>query len=264
MSRVRLYPPRLPAGYVAFGAKPGSSGPAPNDFPVIAGLTLRLESDLGVTSASNLVSKWDDQKQGISFTAAGAARPTLVAAQVNGSPAVRWNGSANKMESNSLLSDLLTGAHPSTFKVVAILKNNSAATHSGNSYDEPAILCDAGSFWSPVAGDNTYIDGGFYQGPDHEAKVAQATGALVYTETTLITAAGGTLTVQVGTTGTPDTKTNVGTIGGVTGFLKLGRNYADAAFWQGDLFAIYVATSMTAPELTALRTYLKTKYGSGL
>lgn len=237
------------------------SGAPPNIFPTIPTLTLRLESDLGVTSSGGNISQWDDQVQAISFTAITTGRPTLVANQIGTLPAVRFNGTANKMDSASLLSSILTGAHPSTFKVIAVLKNNSAVAHAVNSYDEPAVISESGSFWSPMSGDSTRIDSGFFQGPDHLVSIVQATGALIYAESTLTTAAGGTLSLQIGFSGTPTSSTGVGTVGGVAGFLKLGRNYADAVFWQGDLFALYVATSMTSQNVTDLQTYLHTKYG---
>jgi len=235
-------------------------------FPPIAGLTLRLESDLGVTTSGSDVTHWIDQVQSFDFETAGGGItvPTLVANQVHGHPAVRFNGVANALFSSALVSDVLTGAHPDTFKVIAVLKNNSAVSHASTSYDAPAVLADAASFWSPTSGDSTRINAGFYAGPDALASVVQATGALVYVEATLTAAAGGTLSLQVGTGGTPDTHTGAGTLGGISGFLKLGVNYANAVFWQGDLFAIYVATSMSGGEVDDLRTYINAKWGPGL
>ncbi len=245
-----------------------SAGTPGNPFPTIANLKLRLESDLGVTTSSGNVTQWEDQAQPIApFVGSGslgAHPPALIANQVNGHPAVRFDGVAKTMESDSLLSDLLTGAHPSTFKVIAVLKNNSAIAHAGQSYNEPAVICDAASFWSPMSGDSTRIDSGFYQGPDHEVSIVQATGALVYAEATLTTAAGGTLSLQIGTAGTPTSTTGVGTIGGVAGFLKLGRNNDNTVFWAGDLFALFVATSMTTGEIADLKTYINNKWGPGL
>lgn len=254
----------MPSGFQAFGSAEGyvGSGAPPLVFPTIPTLTLRLESDLSVVDSSGAITQWTDQVQGIVFTPPGVPeRPTLVADQIGTIPAVRFDGMANKLESNSLLSDILTGPNPSTFKVVAVLKNNSAVAHASTSYDQPAVICDAGSYWSPTSGDSTRIDAGFYQGPDHLVSIVQATGALIYTEATLTTAAGGTLSLKIGTAGSPTSSTGVGTVGAATGFLKLGVNYANAVFWQGDLFALYVATSMTAQNVTDLQTYLHAKYG---
>lgn len=240
-------------------------GPAAPSFPTIANLTMRLESDLDVTDSSGDVTGWLDQAQAINFEAAGGARPTLVANQIGSLPAIRFDGAANVMVSSAaLLSDILTGPSPNAFKIVAVLKNNSAVPHASTSYDAPPVFCDSTSYFSGLSGDATRIDAGFFAGPDALVSVIQATGAVIYAEATLTTAAGGTLSLQVGTGGTPATATGVGAVGAATGFLKLGRNYANAVFWQGDLFALYVATSMSASEVGDLRTYINAKWGPGL
>jgi len=255
----------MPGGFQAFGSGEGfvggfgGGGAPPNTFPTIATLTLRLESDLGVTDSSG-VTHWLDQVQGIDFVP-GVSKPAVVANQVLGQPAVRFNGTTDKLETDALLSAILTGSSPATFKVIAVMKNNSVVAHAGTSYDNPAIICTADSYFAGMAADSTRIDAGFYAGPDAIVSVVQATGALIYVESTLTVAAGGTLSLRVGTAGTPTTATGKGAVGLATGFLKLGVNYANAAFWHGDLFALYVATSMTAQNITDLQTYLHAKYG---
>lgn len=253
----------MPSGFQAFGNAEGfvGSGAPPNVFPTIPTLVMRLESDLSVLDTAGAIDQWDDQVSAISFTALTTARPTFVANQIGTLPAVRFNGTTSVLVSNSLVSNLLIGSNPSTFKVVAVFKNNSAVSHATTSYDAPPVLCDSASFWSPLSADSTRINGGFFAGPDALASVVQAPGSLVYAECTLTAAAGGTLSLRVGFAGSPDSHPGVGTVGGVTGFLKLGCNYANAVFWQGDLFALYVATSMTAQNVTDLQTYLHSKYG---
>jgi len=64
--------------------------------PVLSGLKLWLEADAGVTESGGLVTDWDDQSGNGNNAVQGdpAHQPTLVSSQINGKPAVYFNGTS--------------------------------------------------------------------------------------------------------------------------------------------------------------------------
>src|ERR1700678_326284 len=91
----------------SFGLALGVGAPAvsaPAWTPAsLNGLVLWLRADLGVTQVANAVSSWADQSgQGHTFSASGAAQPTLTATGgPNSLPCIAFNGASNVMSSAS-------------------------------------------------------------------------------------------------------------------------------------------------------------------
>ncbi len=235
-------------------------------FPTITALRLRLESDIGLTTSSGNVTTWVDQSsRADSYTAAGAARPTEVTNQVNGLSAIRADGAANVMTSTASTDNVFGGSGGSTtFKIVAVMKNTSAAVRAANGYAEPVWVSGSTGYFAGLFGNVTEIGSSFYAGADAPpVRSTQTPGALIYVEATLTVAASGTVSIQVGTAGTPATLTGVGAVG-ASGTLRLLSNYNGSAWAKGDLFAIYGASSMSAGEITNLKAWINAKYGPGL
>ncbi len=214
---------------------------------------------MGTSATGTALDSWADQSGTVSnFTATTTARPTLVAASQNGRSVVRFNGSANVMNSVSLLSAIATA---SAFTIVAAWKNTSVRAAQAQGYEEPPILSSSSYLNSPF-GNATQIGSEILPSGASTVRVTQTPGTFLYTETILSTTAGGTLSVQLGTAGTPSTLTAAGVIGALTNAIRLGANYSNGAKLTGDVGEVLVyARTLTGSELAQLRAYMISQWG---
>lgn len=74
-------------------------------FPTITGLLFRVRADLGITKdGGDFVSQWDDQSASAAHLTEATNKPVWVDALVNGKPAVRFDGTNDKLVSGSFTS----------------------------------------------------------------------------------------------------------------------------------------------------------------
>ncbi len=240
-------------------------------FPTISDLALRLEGDSGVATSGGLVTSWLDQSPNAFSCIPNTVAICTNATTFNGNKAVTFTGVADAFLYATSALTAFVGAGLDTFFVAAVFKNAATGAGGANGYDQPAIVASASNgFFYPLSADNTNITGGFYNGSnvDEIEQTAQAIGTLSYYETSLTAAAGGTLSLKIGTAGIPATSTGVGVIGSgssAESYLYVGANYHNAKILKGDLCAVYVAkTKPSAGTLTALYAYINAKWGPGL
>lgn len=237
-------------------------------YPTITGNTLRLRADLGITTETGgRVITWVDQKSVLNnFTAvsASSARPTQITNNINGRPIIRFDGTANKLLTTSALSALITST---AFTIYGVLRQNSAVANSGTGqYLEPAIIGDnpSGGFWWNTA-TTTQVHTGFFHTTEKHVSLNQAASS-----TTLFLfqakLSSSTLSLKLGSLGTPTTVATGGAVDNVSNTLALGISYSSgAAFLRMDLCELLgfnIAT--TTQNDTDIEAYLNYTWGPGL
>lgn len=258
-------------------------GAPPVPFPTIANMTMRLRSDLDlVVSGSDLVT-WTSQGGATSTTGApifvqpSHTAPTLVAAQVNGQPCVRFNGTTQDLQMGSPASgssvnggrfgmgDIFggTGAGGVTgdYSIFAVWKNKATAAPSGLTYGNPAML-NTGFAWECFYGTNSTIGAEIFADP--AASIATSGGGLIYSEYTKDAARSsprGLLRLGVG----GSTSTMVGANVANNAAFTLGFNTFTSLYLQMDLFELVTySRALTGGEITSLGAYFNSFWGPGL
>ncbi len=123
---------------------PAASGghygiPNPAD---ISAVTLWLDAAVNVTQSGGAVSQWNSRKGSASFVQATSAnQPEFLSSQVNGLPAIRFNGATKHMSSSFLASSTITAAAYSMFVVGKI----TGGLLGQNIWEGPAFITDSGS-----------------------------------------------------------------------------------------------------------------------
>ncbi len=250
-------------------------------FPTIANMTMRLRSDLGlVASGGNLVS-WTSQGGATSTTGApifvepSHTAPTVVAAQVNGQPCVRFNGSTQDLQMGSPatgtsfaggrfgLGDLFASTSGVTddYSVFAVWKNGATSAVAGTAYGNPSVMSTA-YFWEAFYGTNSTVGCEIWADP--VGSINHSGSALIYTELTREAARGankGLFRLGVG----GSTAAMVGGGVAVSNALNFGYNTFTGLYLQMDLFEVVTySRSLTGPEWTSIGAYVNSFWGPGL
>lgn len=106
-----------------YGSASGVVTPSGHVAFEIAGLSLLLRADAGITQSGGIVTAWADQSGNEKHAAGvgGSSDPSFVASAVNGLPAVSFDGVDDRMQGGSLITSL-----PCTIFVVAKFKGDTA------------------------------------------------------------------------------------------------------------------------------------------
>lgn len=109
----------VPVPSIEYGAAPPFSF-TPTDLP---GLELWLKADAGVTESGGLVSAWQDQS-GNNRHPSVIASPTLLAAALNGLPAIDFNGTTQYLETTTAPTLALAGK--GACEIIMVMRRNSS------------------------------------------------------------------------------------------------------------------------------------------
>jgi hypothetical protein len=237
-------------------SEPGGSSPAGIDT---SKCVLWVRSDLGLTkNGSNLISGLVDQSPiGNVGSASGTARPLWVASQLNGYPAIRFNGTSNVLT----LASQVVLANTMTFFAVAKV---------GNPESNGPILGGTGFYVAPGTntgfGENEDSGYDFIQFPEGLFSLpyaANSWNAIVGT-TSL---SGTTLTQKLWQNSYgPDTNTSTLSASNFT-MIRIGYGgslggYPTALqYYLGDLIEAGAwSEALTNTQVTSLLSYLRTRY----
>ncbi len=233
-------------------------------------------------SGSNLVS-WTSQGGNTSTTGAPIfveprnVAPVLVAAQANGKPCLRFNGTTQDMQMGNPaagssfnggrfgLGDIFASTGPggvtADYSIFAVWKNKASAGPAGTTYGNPSVMSTA-YFWECFFGTNAAIGAEIFSDP--VASIATSGGGLIYSEYSREAARGspqGKLRLGVGGT----TSTNIAGNVALGNSLNFGYNSFTGLYLQMDLFELVVYNrSLTAGEWTSIGAYVNSFWGPGL
>lgn len=217
-----------------------------------------LRSDLGITLAGSVLSAWADQSgNGLSFTAAGAGRPTYDSSDADAGnyPSVGFDGTDDLMTSTAVLSDIAT-ASAFEWYVAGVVD---AIGTTGASYDCDPFLAESGGFAS-ISLHNTAPDARVFVWDGAEKKDSVTIPA---TPTTIVLGArlsGGKLYTRLND-GAWSAGTNSGNIAALTGTLKLGAVYNNASYAQIKITEIVAFKAVqTSTVSDNMMTYLNGRY----
>lgn len=150
------------------------------------GLTLDLDARTGlfqdtggVTPAAadgDPVGLWRDQSGGArDFSqATGISKPLLKLAQVNGKPALRFDGVDDNILSSAILSAIITA---SAYSLYVVLNPSAIDTNAANTFDNDAVICDVSGFWGLFLKSAPSANMFNWDGTDDKATVSISTGA---------------------------------------------------------------------------------------
>lgn len=221
--------------------------------PPIAGTVAEWWAD-DLSSAT--VDSWIDRKQGVTLTASGSARPSLVAAGIGGRPAVDFNGTSHVLRS-SVFSTEATGA------VVAVVQYATTANRALWSQSRAAST-SLYMYLSPATGTNVmFLDryaGGVQQ---YSGTTAIGLGKRIVE----VSADGTGISMRLD--GSPETTsgTGAGWFSGVTAadtWMIGGLAYSSGVIgWLAGRVAYLIRTDtpLSAGDRTALYAWISDYYG---
>lgn len=212
-----------------------------------ASLKLVLDGD-SLTAAGGLVSAWGP------FTAAGSARPSAIAAGLDGRQVVRFNGSANVMA--GVATNTLVSLAAFTVYTVAKLVGAPSAAPGAGIGAKNGIYCDTSAYVGLVADSTPEVVGFTYDAGYKPAAKAMATGAFQRIRHSL---SGTTGSITVGTAA-PVTVATAGAMSG-SGTMQLGK--AQSVFCSCEMaYQIWVNRASTAAEDAAVSKLLRYRFPS--
>jgi len=211
------------------------------------GLVLWLKADAGVTQSSGNVSAWADQTGNYPVAGSGSGEPTYVSSDVNGKPALRFNGSqflanASNLGLNAdmtMISVAMTSV-PGTQQYTIYLGNGTAHQTRGIGYISGQELYNTSSGYSangeaPLA--NNFIA---------EAATLDGTLSTVTFYQNGVTTGTGTLS----------------SVGNLSQGITIGAAENASLGWQGDIAEVLVYDhELSSTELQQVSAYLADKYG---
>ena len=205
----------------------------------IAGLTLWLRADLGVTNAAGKASAWADQSATASSFTQGTAgnQPVINASGINGKQTLTFTAaSSTSMATATTIHSYLTAGAWTAFTVA---KYTGATITQVSSWTNPRILIDTGLLWGLVA--STTMSAAYnWDGADKSARPTY-TGGTAYYQTAQLT--GGNVTNAVGAGGT--TSTASGNLTTLTGTGSMG------GAWDGEIGEIILYNrALSAGEIS--------------
>lgn len=185
-----------------------------------------------------------------------ATTPPLVGPAINGLTPAGFNGTTTKLQSTIAVSSYLAA---NAWEVYGLFSADAAKPYAaGTPYTLPALLTDSigGSFY--VSFGSTGVVIGHYDGTYKELSSPCATGGLHVFQAWYD---GAKLNLMVDG-GTPVSSPANAAIFGV-GLLRVGANYTNAAFYEGRIVEIMMASQVLGgPTRSAVRKYFNERYGT--
>lgn len=218
---------------------------APTD---LTGLSLWLRAD---SLGAGAVGSWSDESgAGRVFTAAGTAQPTMVAAQINGLPVVRFT-TDDVMTTTALGSQLMTTSQCTIFYVV---KLGTAASSNATSYENDGLLSESGANMGTFVKDNAGTPAILAFNWDGTEDVASQNAS--YGAPLLVRHDHDNVNVRVSVNKAAAASTASGTAT-VSGFMKLGQSWSSGNFLEADIGEILVYNRLlNSTEIGQVQTYL--------
>jgi hypothetical protein len=231
----------------------------------VAGLTFWVKSDtatysdsggtIPATANGNAVMRWNSQAGG-GFQLNQAAldsQPTMQLAQVNGYPAVRYDGT-NDWHTSDYITNFVTDA---LYVVYCVFKVSVVDTSAGATYSNDAVWSDLGGYF----GQHLKTDGNLYAynyvGGDTFVALPFTLGSWMATRQRH---AGGSMYLKR-TGGGAEVSIGSGTTGSVGNLFQVGRG--GAGFYLGcDVAELFIYNvNVSAGDLTGLDQYITDRYG---
>jgi hypothetical protein len=217
--------------------------------PPIGGLKLWLKADAGVTKdGSGNVSAWIDQTGNYTVTQSGSSMPTYLTSDLNGKPALHFNGSQwlyNSGTMSGVNADLTmitvaNTSNPSALEENLFLGNGSTYQNRGIGYFQSRQLFD--SYVEYALGNST------------------PTANMYVTEEFSLNSSLNTATFY--RDGAQTASVSVSGIGSVTSGITVGAPTDQYAPWQGNIAEVLVYDhQLSSAELAQVDGYLSDKYG---
>ena len=222
---------------------------AANPTVLTNGLTAWFKADLGVTQSGGVVTGWTDQTGNNSTTQTTQAnQPTYIANDINGKPAVHFNGSQWLYSPqnvgpgmNADMTMIVVGStyNPSAFQYNLFMGNGAAHVNRGMGYESGQQFLDMSN-------------GGWLAGstPSANSFVVDADSLNSSLSNVTFYRNG----IQTGSAGT-------GGIGALSNGLTIGETTDQYDPWQGDIAEVLVYDhQLSTAELQQVSTYLAGKY----
>ena len=219
----------------------------------LTGLTLWLKAD---SLSAGPVGTWADQSgAGRNFTAAGAAQPTAVDAQINGLPVVRFT-TDDVMQTTATGAQLMTTSQCTIFYV---LKLGSAASSHATSYENDALLMEIGGNMGTFVKDNAGTPTILAFNWDTNEDVA--TQNIAYGVARQVRHDHDNVNVRVSVNKAAAASTASGTAS-VPGVMRIGQSFSSGNFLEADIGEILVYNRLLAAgEISQVETYLTGRWG---
>lgn len=214
----------------------------------LAGLTLWLRAD---SLAAGPVASWaDGSGSGRVFSAVGAAQPTVVDAQINGLPVVRFT-TDDVMTSTVLGNQLMTNSQCTIFYV---LKLGSAASSHATSYENDGLLSEAGANMGTFVKDNAGTPAILAFNWDGTEDVASQN--IAYGVARIVRHDHDNTNLRVSVNKAAPTSVLSGQAT-VSGAMKLGQSWSSGNFFEGDIGEIvFYNRLLNSTEIGQVETYL--------
>ncbi len=186
-----------------------------------------------------------------------ATNPPAAGTAVNGLTPAAFDGTNDRLANATAMSSIFTAA-AGTFVVIA--KTNAAAAPAAGPYDDPTFFSDpaigaVGLGWN-TSGVRAFLTDGSYK----TATIAQGTGSW-FMACMRWDSANLSLDINGGAT----TNVAAGAISNVTGTLRIGANYAAAAFLNGSILEVMTAASkLTDTDRNNIKSYFNARYALSL
>lgn len=218
---------------------------APTD---LGGLSLWLRAD---TLTAGAVASWaDGSGNGRTFTAAGTAQPTMVDAQINGLPVVRFT-TDDVMTTTATGSQMMTSSQCTIFYVV---KLGTAASSNATSYENDGLLSESGANMGTFVKDNAGTPAILAFNWDGTEDVASQSAT--YGAPLLVRHDHDNVNVRVSVNKAAAASTASGTAT-VSGFMKLGQSWSSGNFLEADIGEILVYNRLlNSTEIGQVEAYL--------
>lgn len=240
------------AAWSVVGADRGAASPL--DIFGSTDLTGWYEPDLGVTTAGGLVTQLTDLSGNARhFTAAGAARPKLIAGGCGSAKALRFDGSAN------ILTGIATNVLVSTsaFTIWSVFKMNSAPSIAGGAGTgtKNGVYCDTSAYLGLVLDSTPQAVGFSYDAAYKVAAAAMVTESWQRARHSLVSTTG---SLGLG----DETATTVVTAGAMGGTNQMQIGKSQSNYGAIDLaFLAFVKRISTGTEDGQMKAYLQRRFG---
>ena len=241
-------------------ASAGAGAYVPTD---LAGLTLWLRGDLGVTLTGSDLATWADQSgHGNHFASVAGHRPTVAAAAVNGHDAIAFSAAGAQYLLGPALSAILSQTTQHT--ILAVFYAHTIDAQGGQNYVNPTIFADDASSVGLYLHDTPTVLSQVYSGG-----VSRAVSAPIALDTwTLAVARHHLQYLYVSTDGGDENvDATADAVPSLTGTVAIGRDgypdgNASARYLDGKLAELIIYDRALSPRhLSRVVDYLARRYG---
>ena len=205
-------------------------------------------------SDAEAIATWTENAGSQTFVqATGANKPTLKLAAngINGLGVLRFDGADDYMTSSLILSGIFAAGAKAAWFVIKVANMGPAAA-----WDLcDTILTDTGGYWGAVIDTDEVVQAN--ASPNKTAQVSASIDTVYVVEMRHDSG-----TIYTSLNGGSEASTVSGDTSNITNTIKIGTNFADAVFFDGDIAEIITSNNaQSSGDRASMRTVLENIYG---